>query len=93
MGFWLPWGIAAVVTAIVFFFFCVGVADGSVSSFNIVLWVLMLLGVTGVTGGSLWLRKAGRTGLATLLALVLAVPGLLAALFLAVVLITQPRWN
>ena len=93
MRFWVPWGIAAVVAAIFLLFFCVGVADGSVSSFNIGLWTLTLLAVTGVTGGSLWLERAGRPGLATLLALVLAVPGLLAGLLLVAVLIAQPRWN
>lgn len=93
MRFWVPWGIAAVVTAVALYFFVVGLGDGSVSSFNIVLWAVLLLGVTGVTGGGLWLKKAGRPGVATLLALLLAVPGLLAGLFLIVLLITNPRWN
>jgi hypothetical protein len=93
MKFWVPWSVAAIVTALAVFFFLAGLADGTVSSFNIVLW-LGLLGVTvGVTGASLWLRRAGRTGLAILLTLVLAVPGLLAGLFALLVIVTNPRWN
>lgn len=93
MKFWVPWGIAALVTGVVVFFFFVGLADGTVSSFNSGLWMLVLLGTFGVTGGSLILKRRGRPGLGALLALALAVPGLLAALFLLLVLIMHPRWN
>jgi hypothetical protein len=93
MKFWVPWGIAATVTAVVLWFFFLGLADGSVSSFNAGLWTLMLLGTLGVTAGSLLLKRSGRPGLGALLALVLALPGVAAALFLLLVLITRPRWN
>jgi hypothetical protein len=93
MMFWVPWGIALIVTALFLYFFVIGLADGSVSSFNIALWMVILLGVASVTGGSLLLKNSGRPGLAILLALVLAVPGLLALIFLLAVLITTTRWN
>jgi uncharacterized membrane protein YhaH (DUF805 family) len=93
MKFWVPWGMAAVVTMVAVYFFFVGLADGSVSSFNAGLWALILLVTIGVTAGSLILKKRGRPGLGSLLALVLAFPGLLAGLFLLLILITQPRWN
>ena len=93
MKFWIPWGIAAVVTAVVVLFFLLGLNDGTVSSFNAGLWTLMLLGTLGVTIGSLFLKTRGRPGLGALLSLVLALPGLLAALFFLLVLILQPRWN
>ena len=93
MKFWIPWGIALIVTVIFVFFFVAGLADGTVSSFNAGLWTVTMLCVIGVTGGSLLLKRAGRPGLAILLALVLAVPGLLAALFLLAVLISNPRFN
>jgi hypothetical protein len=91
--FWVSWGISAVVTGIFVYFFFVGLADGSVSSFNMALWLVILSGVIGLTGGSLWLRKAGHPGAATLVASLLGIPGLLAGLFLLVLLIAQPRWN
>jgi hypothetical protein len=91
--FWISWVVSAIVTGVFVYFFFIGLADGSVSSFNIALWSVILLAVTGVTGGSLWLKKAGHPVLATLVASLLGVPGLLAGLFLIVLLIMQPRWN
>jgi hypothetical protein len=91
--FWAPWGVAAIVAAVCLYFFLVDLADGSVSSFNAGLWTVLLLLVATVTGGSLWLKSAGRPGLGALLALVLAVPGVIAALLLLLILITRPRWN
>lgn len=93
MRFWIPWGVAALVTGVAVWFFLAGLADGTVSSFNAGLWAVILLGTVGVTAGSLLLKKSGRPGQGALLALVLALPGLLAGLFLLLVLITQPRWN
>ena len=93
MKFWVPWGVAAAVTGIALCFFVIGLADGTVSSFNAVLWMLVLAGTLGVTVGSLILKKAGRPGLGALLALVLALPGLLAGAILVLILIMQPRWN
>lgn len=46
-----------------------------------------------VLGGSLWLRAAGRRGLALALALVLAVPAVLAVVLGLLLLLSHPRWN
>jgi hypothetical protein len=91
--FWIPWGIDAVAATIVVYFSFVGLAGGSVSSFNIELWIGILLAIAGILGGGLWLRSAGCTGLAVPLLLVRAVPSVLYALFIAVVVIMNPRWN
>ena len=58
MKFWIPWSIDAVVAAILVGFFIIGIADRSVSSFNIGLWILILAVVLGVVAGSLSLRSA-----------------------------------
>lgn len=92
MKFWIPWGIAAVVTGVAVCFFLAGLINGSVSSFNAGLWMLILLSTVGITAGSLILKKSGRPGLGSLLALVLALPGLLAGLFMLLILFTQTRW-
>jgi hypothetical protein len=91
--FWVAWALDALIGAIAVFFFFVGLADGSVSSFNIVLWIVLLLAVAVVVGGSLFLRSIGYTRLALALVWLPAIPGFLAVLFFIVVLITQPRWN
>ena len=91
--FQLLWGFDALVASTVVFFFVWGLADGSVSSFNITLWLGMLAGLGVVLFGSLGLRNRGQTSAAVTLLLVLACPGLLAVIFLGAVLILQPRWN
>ncbi len=93
MKFWLLWGFDALVTLVVLYFFLAGLADGSVSSFNLGLWLTILLILAGVMVGSLAFRSAGHPVIATAILLVLAVPGLLYALFLLVALIAAPRWN
>ena len=93
MRFWLLWGVDALIAAMILSFFLLGLADGSVSMFNIGLWIAILAALAGVIGGSLWLRSSGRQGPATIVLLILAVPGILFALFFIVLLITNPRWN
>ena len=74
-------------------FFLIGIADGSVGSFNMSLWLALL----AAAGLSLWaghvLRRHGKFGWAISVLAITAVPGLLAAFFLAVVLITRQTWN
>jgi hypothetical protein len=79
------------VVVVVFFF--IGLGDGSVSSFNLGLWLVLLC----VSGLSLWaghaLHAREKHVLALVALAVTAVPGVLAGLFLLLILITQPRWN
>ena len=93
MKFWLPWTVNAVVAAIAVYFFLVGLADGSVSSFNIALWLCVLLVLAGEVGGSLWLKTRGRSGTAITLLWILAAPAVLAGVFVLIVLLSNPRWN
>jgi len=83
----------ALAAAVTLSFFFWGLMDGTVSSFNIGIWLILLTAVGGVTWGSLWLRSKGRIGAAASLAWVLAIPGFLLALFYLVLLIGHPRWN
>jgi len=93
MKFWFPLAIDAVIAAIAVFFFFAGLADGSVSSFNIELWGCILLGLGSLLGGSLWFRAKGQRGIALVLVWLLAAPALLGVLLLLAILISNPRWN
>ena len=75
------------------FFFLWGLSDGTVSSFNILLWLAILGGVSAVLVGGTWLRARGLARLANGVLLVLAIPAALFALFFLVLIIAQPRWN
>lgn len=92
-AFWWLWGGAALVAAVILYFFLIGLADGSVSSFNAGLWTTILLVVGGILLGSLALRSGGHLGLAKGILWLLVGPGLLYGLFLIIILIANPRWN
>ena len=93
MKFWIPWSVSALVAATFVVFFFIGLADGSVSSFNILLWITMLAFVAACVGGSLWLRSRGKRVASITLASVLAIPGLFALFLLLLAIILNPHWN
>jgi hypothetical protein len=86
-------GIDLLVALVVVYFFVAGLADGSVSSFNMNLWLGFLAAVASAIGGGWLLNASGRRGAAISLLSVLAVPGVLFALFILLIVIAQPRWN
>lgn len=91
--FWLSWSIDAVIAVIVLYFFFEGLSDGSVSSFNMLLWLGLLAGVGFVVVGSLVLRAIRKPVLGVVLSLVLALPGLMIGFFFLVLILSHPRWN
>lgn len=92
MVFRILFGIDAVAAAIVVWFFFIGLADGSVSSFNIGLWLGILAAIAAIFVLALALR-ATRRPLATALLAVPAVPVLLYGAFMLVVILSGERWN
>lgn len=91
--FWSLWAFDTLIALVVLYFFFLGITDGSISSFNIGIWLLLLAGVALVLGGGWWLYSIHRYLLAKLLLWVMAAPGLIYALFLLIVVIGKPRWN
>lgn len=91
--FWVLFAIDALIGAIALYFFFAGLADGSVSSFNIGIWSILLAALAVVMGGGLWLKAIGHRGLGTILLLVLATPGVLYAGFMLLVILSGARWN
>jgi hypothetical protein len=93
MKFWILWGWDALIAAIFVYFFLAGLADGSVSSFNMGLWLVTLGIVAVVMLGSLVLRSSNRIVLAVTLLMVLAIPGVLFALFFGSIIVLQPDFK
>ena len=91
--FWTLFGIDGLVAAVVLFLFFAGLGDGSVSSFNIVLWLVILAILAAILGGGWLLKSSGHPGLASGVLLLLAIPGLIYGLFILSVILLQPRWN
>lgn len=75
------------------YFFLEGLGDGTVSSVNIGLWLGILVGVSAPTLAGWHLRTREQILAANLVLAVVAVPAILAGLFVLSLLIAQPRWN
>ena len=93
MLFHILWWIDVIAAVIAVAFFFIGVLDGTVSSFNIVLWTALLAGVAVVVFGSRALNLKGRKWPAIGLAAVLALPVLGFGLMMLLIMVTGARWN
>ena len=91
--FWIPWSVDMIIAFVALYFFCAGLADGTVSSFNILIWITLLAPLGLVVGGGLLLRATGHPGLAKTLVLLLAVPGVLVALFFLLLIASGPSFH
>jgi hypothetical protein len=91
--FGLLLAIDVAVVLVVLYFFFIGLADGSVSSFNITLWLALLAGVAAILGGGWALNAKGQRGAAIGVLAILALPGFLFGMFVLAAVILQPRWN
>lgn len=91
--FWILWSVNAAIAAIVLLFFFAGLADGSVSSFNIGLWLAILVAGFIILAGSLFLRGKEHAIPALLMVIPVAAAGLLYALFILLVIVSGERWN
>ena len=87
------WGIDVIVALVAVFFFVWGVFDGSVSSFNIVLWTVLLAAIAAVVLGSRALFSRGHRGMATALAILPALPALGFAVLVVVMVTSGTKWN
>ena len=93
MAYKLVFGFDVLVALVFVYFFVIGVGDGSVSSFNIVLGLGLLATLAAVRIGGNRLNAAGKPKLALALLAIVTVPGLLYVLFFGAILVLQPRWN
>lgn len=87
------WTIDALASLVVIYFFFVGVADGTVSSRNMGLWMMILAAIGAVMLGSIWLRNHQLNGMAFGLLCVLAIPALFFLLYMLIAMFSGGRWN
>ena len=91
--FWILWIFNALIALIPIYFFFVGLADGTVSSRNLGMWLILMLVVAVVLIVPFLLKAAHQMGLAKGLMIVAAIPGLLAVLYFIVVMTMNPDWK
>lgn len=85
--------IDAIAAAILLFFFSWGLSDGTVSSFNLHIWLAMLGGVGLVLAGGLWFGARREYLPGGLVLAILALPCAAFALFFLALVILQPNWH
>lgn len=91
--FKIMWGVDALVSLIILYFFFVGLGDNTVSNRNIGIWLLLLGIVVVVMAGSIWLRTHHYNIAAKLLLLVIFIPALLFLAYMLIALCYKGRWN
>ena len=91
--FRILWGFDALVAMIAIYFFFEGLVDGTVSTFNVGMWLMILIALAGILFGSLWLRTRKRFALSKALLLILAVPGFLYFLVIAIFVLSGAKWQ
>ncbi|GAB6047944.1 hypothetical protein JCM19379_17710 [Methyloparacoccus murrellii] len=89
----LAFTFAALTAALLGVFFLVGIGDGSVSAFNIELWLFLLAGMAAILAIGHALRARGRSGAAIAVLAIAAVPGLAYGLFVLLLIVMQPSWH
>jgi len=91
--FKILWGINALASLVILYYFVIGLADGSVTYRNIKLWLLILIAVVAILWVSILLKNAGYNKAAILLTLVLALPSIGYGLFILIAIFSKSRWN
>ena len=91
--FKILWIVDALAALIALYFFVIGLADGTVSSRNIGLWLLIVGLFAGILPGSTWLRNHQHTNLSVGLLLIIAIPALGYLIFILLAIFGNQRWN
>ena len=84
---------ASLALLVALYFFGIGLADGTVSSFNIVMWLALLGGLSGIVGGGWLLNTRGHRGAAMMVLAIVGVPAILALIAILLMIVLNPRWN
>jgi hypothetical protein len=93
MLFSILWIINAIVSFIIIYFFLVGLQDGSVSSRNIRIWIMLLCAAFVVLTGSIWFKSHANGRVAYALLSVFALPAFFYGIFMLVAIFGKVRWN
>jgi hypothetical protein len=84
---------ASIALLVAVYFFGIGLSDGTVSSFNIVMWLGLLGGLLAIVGGGWLLDTRGHRLAAMMVLAIVGVPAILAGIAILLVIVLQPRWN
>ena len=93
ISFWILWIFNALMSLIPIYFFFIGLADGSVDSDNMGIWMILLAVVALRMGGTYWLKTKNQIKAAKVVLIIAAIPSILAIIFMSVAIFGDVRWN
>jgi len=93
ISFWILWIFNALMSLIPIYFFFIGLADGSVDSDNMGIWMILLAVVALIMGGTYWLKTQNQIKAAKVVLIIAAIPSVLAIIFMSVAIFGDVRWN
>jgi len=91
--FWIFWIFNALMSLIPIYFFFLGLSDGTIDANNIGIWMIILLVIAGILGGTYWLKSKQQVMAAKVLLIITSIPSLLAILYFVIILTSDVRWN
>jgi len=91
--FWILWAFNALMSLIPVYFFFIGLSDGSVDASNMGIWMIILLVVAAVMGGTYWLKTKNQLQAAKVFLVIASIPSLIFGLFIAISIFGDVRWN
>ncbi len=91
--FKIIYGFDAIIAIVIFYFFLVGIGDGSVSGFNIIAWIAIIFALAAIFYGSIWFKSHNYPLLAYATLLVLAIPSFLCMLYFLIAILGDGRMN
>jgi hypothetical protein len=83
----------AIATAVILYFFVIGLGDNTVYGQNAGLWLMMVILPIALLVGTYMLKENGKLKAAKWLLSIMAVPTILFFLFFLIIAVTNPKWN
>lgn len=91
--FWTLWGIDAITAFTCLWFFIEGVVEGDISERNMGQWILIMLALGSLLGGSWYLKSIEYFLIAKILLSLLAIPAIMFVLFFSILILTGTKWQ
>ncbi len=92
-AFWILWIFNAVMSLVPLYFFIVGLGDGSINNDNMGMWLIIMLVIAAILGGSYWLKESDHLTAAKVILGIATIPSVIAIIFFLTVLLSKERWN
>ena len=91
--FKIVYGFDVIIAIVILYFFFTGIADGTVSQFNALLWLVISAVLAFVLFGSLWFNSHNYIVFSFATLLIIAIPALLFLLYFLIAIFGCGSWT